>query len=346
MLMKNIFFVPLSLFITAMLCLLAACTKDGRIVIPTTNDTIDLDLLFLPSDLRGTLVNVKRFGAKGDGNTDDTKAFQNAIDELASKGGGTVVVPRGIYAIDAKVGIQMKSKVDMYLKDTFSVLKAIPNDVTGYVVVSIADAMDVRLRGGKILGERYAHIGTKGEWGMGVGVYGSANVIISDMIIADCWGDGIYINDNKAKTHASAFVGIKNVISRNNRRQGLSIIKASYILVDSCKFIYTNGTSPQAGIDIEPNYDTASYITIKNTECAYNKGAGIQTWELKSPKQTVITNLEIHNNILHDNGTWGGRIAGGRNINFTNNRIIANAYSPMIYARDTVSCVLTPNQNN
>ncbi|HQW16107.1 MAG TPA: right-handed parallel beta-helix repeat-containing protein [Niabella sp.] len=337
----------LILFLILTVVLNSSCSKVDGMILDWTNtqDSIIIYSPKLPIDLRKPLLNVRLFGAKGNGTADDTKAFQTAIDLLAANGGGTVMVPAGVYAIDARVSVQLKSKVDLFMLDTTSVLKAIPNDATNYVVLMIADAMDVQVRGGKILGERTQHLGTKGEWGMGIGVYGSANVRISNMVIADCWGDGIYISDNKAKTHASAFVGLKNVISRNNRRQGLSIIKASYILVDSCKFIYTNGTAPQAGIDIEPNYDTASYITIRNTECAYNKGSGIQTYELKTANPTVITNLEIHNNHLHHNSAWGGRISGGRNINFTENRIYSNALSPMIFAKDTINCVLAPNQN-
>ena len=40
---------------------------------------------------------VRDFGAKGDGVSDDTAAFQQALDAAAKAGGGTVVAPRGNY---------------------------------------------------------------------------------------------------------------------------------------------------------------------------------------------------------------------------------------------------------
>lgn len=40
---------------------------------------------------------VKDFGAKGDGTTDDTAAFQSAMDAVHKAGGGTVLAPRGNY---------------------------------------------------------------------------------------------------------------------------------------------------------------------------------------------------------------------------------------------------------
>ncbi|MGC8666942.1 MAG: glycosyl hydrolase family 28-related protein [Chthonomonadales bacterium] len=42
-------------------------------------------------------VDVTSFGARGDGTTDDTAAFQRAMDEAAKSGGGTVLAPRGTY---------------------------------------------------------------------------------------------------------------------------------------------------------------------------------------------------------------------------------------------------------
>jgi len=42
-------------------------------------------------------VNVRWFGAKGDGATDDTDAFQGAFDYVDSQGGGAVYMPPGVY---------------------------------------------------------------------------------------------------------------------------------------------------------------------------------------------------------------------------------------------------------
>lgn len=43
------------------------------------------------------LTNVRDFGARGDGKTDDTAAFQAALDAAGKAGGGTVLAPRGSY---------------------------------------------------------------------------------------------------------------------------------------------------------------------------------------------------------------------------------------------------------
>ncbi len=41
--------------------------------------------------------NVHEYGAKGDGQTDDTAAFQRALNAAGKAGGGTVLAPRGVY---------------------------------------------------------------------------------------------------------------------------------------------------------------------------------------------------------------------------------------------------------
>lgn len=50
------------------------------------------------------VVNVKAFGAVGDGKTDETKAFQAALDSLGQNG-GTVVVPPGQYRFEGSLEI-------------------------------------------------------------------------------------------------------------------------------------------------------------------------------------------------------------------------------------------------
>ena len=56
-------------------------------------------------------VDVKDFGAKGDGTTDDTVAIQNAVNSVYTNGGGVVLLPKGVYK--TTLAIQWKSKVSL-----------------------------------------------------------------------------------------------------------------------------------------------------------------------------------------------------------------------------------------
>ena len=58
-------------------------------------------------------VNLKNYGAVGDGQTLNTKAFAKAIDALSKKGGGRLVVPQGVWLTGP---IVLKSNIDLHLE--------------------------------------------------------------------------------------------------------------------------------------------------------------------------------------------------------------------------------------
>lgn len=78
----------------------------------------------------------------------------------------------------------------------------------------------------------------------------------------------------------------------------MSITNASNVRVSNSVFSNTNGTAPQAGIDIEPNGgQSASEITIINVQTYNNMGMGIQLLGTNGSVQGVqISNSEIRDN--------------------------------------------------
>lgn len=49
--------------------------------------------------------NVKTYGAKGDGTTDDTQAILTAVNELRQRGGGMLYLPKGRYVLSSRIAI-------------------------------------------------------------------------------------------------------------------------------------------------------------------------------------------------------------------------------------------------
>ncbi|MGN0444713.1 MAG: glycoside hydrolase family 28 protein [Acutalibacteraceae bacterium] len=73
--------------------------------------------------------NVLRYGAKGDGKTNDAQAIQSAIDECAENGGGTVLLESGkIFYSDS---IRLRQNVDLHIQKGAR-LKATGN-IDGYI---------------------------------------------------------------------------------------------------------------------------------------------------------------------------------------------------------------------
>jgi polygalacturonase len=236
------------------------------------------------------VVNVKAKGAKGDGRTDDTAAIQAAIDAVAGTR-GTVLVPNGIYLINAVLGETLKLKGDMTLKlSNGAVLKAVPNDQKRYAVLYISNVSNVAVVGGTLQGERKQHKGEDGAAGMGIRIdHGAAHISVSGVTINAMWGDGIYIEN-------ATDVTLCGVTADGNRRQGLSIIEADGVLVKNSVFQNTAGVRPGAGIDLEPDErgQAITNIRIQTSRFLDNAGSGIEINGKKGP----IANIEITHNVF------------------------------------------------
>lgn len=73
--------------------------------------------------------NVKKYGAKGDGQHIDTKAINKAIDEAANAGGGMVYFPAGNYLTGS---IHLKSNISLYIDQGATIIAAPPTPEAGY----------------------------------------------------------------------------------------------------------------------------------------------------------------------------------------------------------------------
>jgi hypothetical protein len=239
------------------------------------------------------VVNVKDRGAKGDGKTDDTAAIQKAIDAVADTG-GTVYVPDGVYMVVGVGARQLQLRSNMTFKlSRHAILRVIPNGKTHYAVLRINRGSDIAIVGGTLQGDRAKHKGKKGEWGMGVFVGPDAKrVTIAGVTARDMWGDGFYVRD-------SADIAFCSVVAIHNRRQGLSIVGASRLLVTNSVFRDTRGTRPSAGIDIEPNGpdQEVADVRIEYSKFIDNAGDGIMV----AGKKGRVANIQIRHNVFEGN---------------------------------------------
>lgn len=218
-------------------------------------------------------------------------------------------------------GLILKSNTDLQLKGTLTLA---PNGYKSYSIINIKGKKNVVIKGGKIVGDVGKHTyieGSSSEWGMGININESDNVVIENMTITRCIGDGIYITGGKETSigiyeHASKNVTIQNVTCDANRRQGLSIIHVDGLVVRNCSFVNTGQiefTEPGAGIDIEPNVKNGNNMSVRNVNvdnCTVYNNVGVAISSSCSFEKNGVTN---HENILFVNCYTDGRLVASSN---------------------------------
>jgi polygalacturonase len=255
-----------------------------------------------------TVISVKTTGAKGDGITNDTDAIQTAINQVNDTG-GTVFVPAGIYMIDGTKSLKLGSNMTLQL-DPSAVLQVIATSASTYYALS-STGSNINIVGGTITGDRKNHLGTGGEWGMGIYLSGTTNVVIENTTVNEMWGDGVYI------TGAAKSTTICGLVADHNRRQGMSVIYASGVIVKNSTFKNTQGTSPQSGIDIEPNANnTVDNVQITDSKFTGNQNNGFMIYGGSGP----VTNVIVDGSDFANNGGYAvGLFQGSSNITISNN---------------------------
>lgn len=269
-------------------------------------------------------VNVKSFGAKGDGKTDDTLAIQKALNN-ANK----VIVPKGVYMINAVLSLKMNSNQILEFEDDAEFV-AITNSASAYTVISIENKENIKLINAKIKGERFSHTGAVGEWGACVRVISSRNILIENCYFSESWGDGLYIGASDKTMHSECEkLILKKVICSDNRRLGMALTAVRKMDIYDSVFKNTGGSSPESGIDIEPN-DGFYCEDIKLYNCSmYNNNTSGFIASIVS--KGIVRNIDLYDCEMSDNKFDGAELIGAINTcflkcTFNRNRNGVNSY--------------------
>ena len=249
-------------------------------------------------------------------------------------------------------GLKLASNCTLFLNATLTVA---PNDYKVYNIVQIKQKQNVKIKGGKIVGDvgRHRYVeGSTSEWGMGVDIEESQDVVLEDLYITKCCGDGIYISGGNEPSigvynHASRNVTIRNVTCDDNRRQGLSVIHVDGLIVRNCSFVNTGKTeftAPGAGIDIEPNVKNERNQSVKNVvidNCIIKNNKGMAVANSVSYEFDGKVN---HENILYSNCSTDGLLkCASADVTFRNcsfkEAIISSLYtaSHIVFENSTIA---------
>lgn len=314
----------------------------------------------LNNELSERAINVKWFGAKGDGVSNDTQAINNALDYAYQNNYGMVFIPNGTYMVDGtdssasgnylstSGGIELKSGINIFMEEK-AILKIITNSQTKYVLFRGYGVENITIFGGNLIGDRDTHSSTTGEWGYGISLLGSNNITIDNVDVSNFWGDGLNLQVlSTAGSDPCKNITIRNVNSHNNRRQAMSIESGLNIFIENSSFSSTNGTNPQCGVDIEPwdknnivdgvTFNNCVFkdninagllvmggavinVNINHCDFSNNLSSGASNGQLTTYLATEKGNITISNNIFRNSKLDGIRISGGRNYNIYGNLV-------------------------
>lgn len=160
------------------------------------------------------------------------------------------------------------------------------------------------------------------EWGHGIQINGSHNIVINNVEISNCTGDAISTAWLEYKLNSSdyiqedmgSYIYIHSCNLHHCRRQGISLTGSNDIYISSNKIhhigkadddVTVDGTAPMFGIDIESMWSETN----------------IPTWrpELNKSGLELNTRIYIFNNHIYDNARGHFVNADGINVIVENN---------------------------
>ena len=104
----------------------------------------------------------------------------------------------------------------------------------------------------------------------GLWVYNASDLRVFGLTVSSCGGDGIEVVNSRR-------VHIADVVLDDNYRQGMSVVGIADMLVENSVFSNTGqgaGTSPMAGVDIEPDDFTQGTVNLTFRNCVSRNNIG------------------------------------------------------------------------
>ncbi len=251
---------------------------------------------------------VEKYGAVGDGRTNDIAAFQTLARDVNANKGGVIVFPKGNVfniAIEDDYSCGHKAVPDagaiafafehckkVVVDMNGSTIRMAPNHSTKYSFFFFSDCGQFELSNGALVGDvvwhDYSPVVYKGkeektshQWGYGVFVRGSKGKIEA-MNISRMTGDGIYFGSVKLKDEIyHAKITINDSEISYCRRNGISCASSLGFTLSDTKIhhigdweksvempIAIEGCKPKAGIDFEYEGKAWDVGDIDITKCS------------------------------------------------------------------------------
>lgn len=227
---------------------------------------------------------------------DGSVSLQSALDTGA---GGRVKIARGSWNVDPSF---VRNGTEVVFEDGAE-LVANPKGFFGIddCVLNIHSVSNVIVRGGLIRMWRKDYLAKKdgrprSQHRTGISLRGAGNILIEDMKLSECGGDGIYVANVFRSQGGCSDIVIRRCAMDHGLRQGMSVIDVRGLTVEDCRFESSEGENPQCGVDFEPNHAWQSLERIVMRRCQFianrRAGACIYVPHLNSASRPVDITFE------------------------------------------------------
>lgn len=287
-------------------------------------------------DKTATVFNIRNYGAKGDGVTDDSKAIQLCINAAIKRHDSNIVIPYGTYSISKQIDVNYTEgyiEIDGIKNKNgkVPVLKCIKPtsalSVSGYftpISTGVFALKNLSISGGFSSKQVTNILINNNDWFFGIRITDKKQAILENVSIADFYGEGIFISttqpENNVNSSRFSNVNISNckVINcwgynpkTDSYGDGIYLAAIASATVNNNiiknDFLKT-GYLGRCGLVIE--YNAENFKVTGNTISGYDRGIHIEA---------DYGNHLIKNNII--SGTDLGIIVVSKDINAHNNPI-------------------------
>lgn len=245
------------------------------------------------------VVNAAKFGATGDGSTDDQVALQAWLDAYDDGARYFVLEPNKTYIVGSFLLVdQMTDFVIDLNGSTIKCASTATIDANGQAL-RLARSDRFEVRNGVFDGNRASRDTPDQVPAHNVAIYGCDDFTFYRIVSKEAVVDGFYMDEYTPGTastsnYRGSFI---NCIADSNTRQGMSIISGHDIQIRGGAFKNSSGLAPQAGIDLEADGSSSdpaiTGVVIDGVTFEGNWGASLQLSQTSGARDTVVRNCII-----------------------------------------------------
>ena len=211
--------------------------------------------------------NVRAFGAKGNGTTDDSASIRAAIAASSAAGGGIVYFPNGTYLVSESApgsgyALLLPANTTLLGESKASAIIKLAPTLETFVRILVIRTSDCRVANLTFDGNQASQPNTD-EHRAAIFLWNSTRCVLEDLILHDNTGDGIDI-------FVATFTVVQRCYSHDNLRTGIGIDGGvnQYIVIRDC-YLELN-----AGGELVLEADaTSQYIWVTTTYCGVPPGS-------------------------------------------------------------------------